>query len=87
MKKEFVAAALNLEYKTFIVYIAVFNIDLDDEIHPLKRALIAHLKANKAFIKILSKYADFADVFLPKLATKLLKHTEINNYAIKLVNN
>ncbi len=35
--------------------------------------------------KVLSKYADFADVFSPKLATELPEHTGINNHAIKLV--
>ena len=40
---------------------------------------MTHLKVNKAFTKILSKYADFADVFLSKLAAELLRHTGINN--------
>ena len=35
--------------------------------------------------KVLSKYADFADVFSPKLAAKLSKYTRINNHAIELV--
>ena len=55
--------------------------------HPLKKAQIAHLKANKAPSKISSKYADFADIFSPKLAAKLSKHTKINDHAIKLVDN
>ena len=54
--------------------------------HPLKRAQIAHLKANKAFIKVFSKYADFANVFSSKLAAKLSEHIRINNHAIELVN-
>ena len=33
-----------------------------------------------------TKYADFVDVFSPDLASKLLKHTGINDYAIRLVN-
>ncbi len=53
--------------------------------HPLKRAQIAYLKADKAFIKVPSKYADFADVFSPKLAIELPKHTRINDHAIELV--
>ena len=40
---------------------------------------------DKAPIKVLSKYTDFVDVFLPKLAIKLPKYTKINDYAIKLV--
>ncbi len=31
------------------------------------------------------KYTDFADVFSPKLATKLPEYTGINNHAIELV--
>ncbi len=53
--------------------------------HPSRKAQIAHLKAAEALIKVPSKYADFADVFLPKLAVKLPKYTRINNHAIKLV--
>ena len=53
--------------------------------HSLKRAQIAHLKVDKAPIKVFSKYADFTDVFSLKLAIKLLKHMKINNYIIELV--
>ena len=52
---------------------------------PLKRTQIAHLKADKAFTKIFSKYADFLDVFSPKLAVELLKNTKINDHVIKLI--
>ena len=55
--------------------------------YPLKRAYIAYLKADKAFTKGPSKYANFEDIFSQKLAVKLPKYTGINNYAIKLVNN
>ncbi len=55
------------------------NIYLGDKIHPLKRIQIAHLKIDEAFIKVPSEYADFADVFSPKLAIKLLELTRINN--------
>ncbi len=54
--------------------------------YPLKKAQIAHLKADEVPTKVPSKYADFIDVFSPKLAAKLLKYTEINDYAMKLVN-
>ena len=61
------------------------SVDLNDEVYPLKRAQIAHLKVNKAFIKVSSKYANFVDVFSSKLAAELSKHTKISNHAIKLV--
>ncbi len=53
--------------------------------HPSKRAQIAHLKVDEAPSKVPSKYADFADVFSPKLATKLPEHTRIDDHTIELV--
>ena len=86
-KKEFAAAALDPKYEAFIVHITAFSIDLGDKMHPFKKTQIAHLKANKALIKIFSKYTDFIDVFSPKLAVELPEYTKINNYAIKLIDN
>ncbi len=53
--------------------------------HPSKKAQIAHLKVDKVSTKVPSKYADFADVFSPKLTIELPKHIEINNHVIELV--
>ncbi len=53
--------------------------------HPSRRAQIAQLKADEAPIKVLSEYADFADIFSPKLAAELPEHTGINDHAIELV--
>ncbi len=53
--------------------------------HPLKKAQIAHSKANKAPTEVPSEYADFADVFSPKLTIELTKHIKINDYTIELV--
>ena len=39
----------------------------------------------KAHRKVSAKYSDFADIFSLDLATKLPKHSGINDYAIKLV--
>ncbi len=55
--------------------------------HPSRIDQIAHLNADEAPFKVLGKYADFADVFSPKLTAELPKHTRINNHAIKLVDN
>ena len=54
--------------------------------HFSKKAQITHLKANKAFTKVPSKYADFADIFLQKLVAKLPKHTRIHDHVIELAN-
>ena len=67
-KKEFTTAALDLKHNVFIVHIATLIIDLDDEVHPLKKAKIAHLKINKALTEIFSEYANFAHIFSLKLS-------------------
>ncbi len=84
-KKEFAAAALDLKYETFVVHGVTLSIDSGGEIHPLKRAQIAHLKVDEAFSEVPSEYTDFTDVFSPKLAAKLPEYTRINNHAIELV--
>ncbi len=84
-KKEFAATALNLEHEAFVVHIAALSVDLGDEVHPSRKAQIAHLQVDEAPTKVPSEYADFADVFLPKLAAELPEHTGINNNAIELV--
>ncbi len=84
-KKEFAPAALDLEDEAFIVHVTALSVDLVDEVHPSKRAQIAHLKADEAPTKVPSKYADFADVFSPKLNAELPKHTGINDHTIELV--
>lgn len=53
--------------------------------HLLKKAQIAYLKLDEASTQVFSKYVDYADVFSSKLAIKLSKYTEINNYIIKLL--
>ena len=53
--------------------------------HPLKKTQIALLKADEAFTKVLSKYADFASIFSWKSAVQLSKYMRINNHAIEFV--
>ena len=84
-KKEFVAAVLDPEHEIFVVHVAALTVNLGDEVHPSKRAQIAHLKADEPPTEIPRKYADVADVFLSKLAAELPKHTGINDHAIELV--
>ncbi len=55
--------------------------------HPSRKVQIAYLKADEAPTKVPSKYADFSDVFLPKMAIELPKYTGINDHAIELVDN
>ncbi len=60
-------------------------IPLRDEVYLLKRAQIAHLKADEAFTEVLNKYTNFADIFSAKFATELFEYIEINDHAIELV--
>ena len=62
-----------MEYKIFIIYIAVFSIDLGDEIYFSKNAQTTHLKIDEAPTKVSSKYTNFINIFLPKLVAKLPK--------------
>ena len=65
-KKKFATAVLDPEHEAFVVHVASLSIDLSDEVHPLKRAEIAYLKADETSIEVPSEYADFANVFSPK---------------------
>ncbi len=87
IKREYIVIAYNPKHEAFVIYIAVFNIsfDSDNKVHPSKKAQITHLKADEAPTKVPSKYADFADVFSPRLTAKLSKYMSINNHAIELV--
>ena len=84
-KKEFATVTLDLEHKAFIIYIATLSVKSGNEMHPLKKTQIAYLKIDEASSKVPCKYADFADVFLLKLATEFPKYIRINNPTIKLV--
>ncbi len=84
-KKEFVGTALDPDHEAFVIYIVVLNVDSGNKMHPSRRAQIAYLKVDEASTKVLSEYADFVDIFSPKLVAELLEHTEISNHAIKLV--
>ena len=91
-KKEFAAAALDLEHETYVVYVgSVSSVmlpsssPLELNIHPFHRPQMSSLIAKKAPTKILAKYLDFADIFFSDLASKLFKYTKINDHTIELV--
>lgn len=83
-RKDFIIIAFNPENKVFVVYV-IFLASLDSDIHSYGKAELVFLFTKKAFITILSKYANFINIFSPKYATKLLNHTKINNDLIDLV--
>ncbi len=84
-KNKFTIAALNLKHEFFVVYVIALSVDSGDEVHHLRKAQIAHLKADEASSKVPSKYVDFVDVFSPKLAAEVLEHTRINDHAIEFI--
>ena len=86
-KKEFAAAALDPEYETYVVHVTSLSSTplASSNVHPSRRPQISGLIAEEALTKVSAKYSDFADVFSADLASKLPKYTEINDYAIELV--
>ncbi len=84
-EKEFAIVVLDLDHEAFVVHIAALSVNLGDKVHPSRKAQIAHLKTDEALTKVPSKYANFADIFSPKLVVELPEHTRINNHAIELV--
>lgn len=88
-KKEFAAMTFNPKYEIFILYIVLLNSSIlftNSDIYPSFRPQIMGLIIEKAFMIISAKYIDFIDLFSSNLASKLPKHTGINNHAIKLIN-
>ena len=88
-KKEFAAAALDPEHKTYVVYVGSVSFDAlpssSLDIYPSRKPQVSDLIAEKAPTKVLTKYSDFADVFSSDLASELSAHTGINDHAIELV--
>ena len=80
----FVAVALNLEYETFVIHVAFLNSILFN-VYFFCRTQISDLIAKKAPTIVSNKYVNFADMFSLNLASKILKHIKINDYAIELV--
>ena len=78
---------LDEESETFVVYVAALETSSGlawMTMHPSRAAQIAALKQDETFIKVSSKYTNYADVFSFDLAIKLPENIGINNYAIKL---
>ena len=67
-KKAFAAAIRNPKHKVFVIYIAALSVNLGDEVQPAQNGQITYRKADKAFFKVLSKHADFTDVFFTKIS-------------------
>ncbi len=84
-KKELAVAAFDPEHEALVVHVVALSVDSDDEVYLLRKAEIAHLKADVTSIEVPSEYVNFADVFSPKLAVELSEHIGINDHTIELV--
>ena len=80
-KIKFATVAVDLEYKTSFSSTLLTNAN----VHLFPRLQITSLITKKALIKVFVEFVDFIDMFSLDLASKFYEHTEINNYAIKLV--
>lgn len=76
--KEFTKTMLDPEQETFVIHVALFFQNQEQKVQ------IAAFIADKALITILAEYLDFEHIFSKEFAVVLLKHTEINTYAINL---
>ena len=84
-KKEFAAAVLDADNKTFVVHIAALDIKgTNMAVHPSWTAQIKLLKANEAPTTVPTKYSDNTDVFSSEFAAELPEHTGINDHTIEL---
>lgn len=54
-------------------------------IHSFWAVQLFLLIADKLPVAVFAEYSNFANVFLSKSATKLLKYTKIDNYLIRLM--
>ena len=84
-KKKFAKAELDEKSEIFVVHIAALKTLLAGmAIYPSQKAQILAPIQDEASTKVLSKYKDYANVFLFDLAIKLSKNTSINKHVIKL---
>lgn len=79
----FIAASLNPEDETSLVYVIFLNFNFG--IYLSYRAKIALLKINKVSTLTLFKNSNFTNIFSPNLVAKLLKYTRIKNYTNNLI--
>ena len=84
-KREFAVAALNVDNKTFIVYVAALVEPMIMPIYLSHQAQVAALKSEESGIP--AKYSDFSNVFSSDSAAELPEHNKINDHPINLLDN
>lgn len=94
-KREFITIALDENSKTFVMHVAALGASSETtkiKIHSswptqisLESTQFAALQWNKISTKVSVEYADYIDVFFHNLVMKLPKNTDMNEHAIKLI--
>lgn len=84
-RREFATAALDKNVETFVVHIATLSTTPTMQVHPSHQAQVGLLLTDKAPVKVLPKYLNYADVFSFDLAIELPENTGTNEYAIELI--
>ena len=82
-KREFAAAALNVNDETFMVHIVALAEPTTMPIHPSCHVQIAALTSEETGNP--TEYSDFSDIFSSDSAAELPEHTGINDYSIDLL--
>ena len=84
-KREFGAAALNVNNETFVVHGAALAEPTIMSIHPSCQAQVAALTSKKT--GIFAEYSDFSNIFSSDFAVELPKHIGINDHPVNLLDN
>ena len=81
--KEFVIAALDVNSKTFVVHMAIWERE-KMPVHSKKQAQVGALLFDKAPTKVPVEYSDYSNVFSAENAAELPENTGMNEHAIEL---
>ena len=81
--KEFIIVTLDVNSKTFVMYVAIQERE-EMPVHSKKQAQVGALLFHKAPTEVSAEYSDYSNVFSVENATKLPENTGINEHAIKL---
>ena len=72
-----------MDSKTFVIYVAIREQE-KIPVYSKKQVQVGALIIDEAPTAVPAEYSNYNNVFSAKYAVKLLKHTEMNDYAIKL---
>ena len=81
--KEFVIVALDVNSKTFVVYVAIRERE-EMPVHSKKQAQVGALLFDKTFTEVPAEYSDYSNVFSAENAAELLENIGMNEHAIEL---